>query len=72
MVAGDDHYVLTFNPTDVLGSLLELLPISCIGEISGDYDHGWVHGVYLDDSSIQKVRDKAGVAAVDIAYLANG
>jgi hypothetical protein len=72
MVAGDDHYVLALDPADVFGSLLELLPVSCIGKISRDYDRGWVHVVYLDDRSIQKVWDKAGVAAVDIAYLANG
>src|SRR3712207_6182679 len=72
VVARDDHYVFALDARDVLRGLLELFPVSRVGEVAGDHDRGRVRAVDLDYRPVEKVRNKAGVAAMDVAYLAYG
>src|SRR3712207_4964285 len=72
VVAGDDHYVLALDTGYILRGLFELFPVARVGEVTGDHDHRRVRAVDLDDRPVQKIGDKAGVAAMDVAYLADG
>jgi hypothetical protein len=72
VVAGDDHDVLALDAIDVRCGLLELLPVTRVGEVPGDHDSRRVQAVYLDYRPVQELGDKSRIAAVDVAYLADG
>src|SRR5918997_2292103 len=72
VVARYYHEVLALEAPHVLGRLLVLLAVTRIREIPRDHDRHGIVVVYLQDRTLQEIRDEVRAPAVDVADLANG
>src|SRR5918997_6554552 len=72
VVARYHHEVLAPEAAYILGRLLVLLAVPRVGEVSRDLDRRGMVVIYLQDRTLQEVRDEVRAPAVDVADLANG
>src|ERR671921_932 len=72
VVARYHHEVLAPEAAYILGRLLVLLAITRVREVPRDHDRRGMVVIYLQDRTLQEVRDEVRASAVDVADLANG
>src|SRR5918994_271751 len=67
-----DHRVPFPEEPYILGRLLVLLAVPRVREVPRDHDRRGMVVIYLQDRTLQEVRDEVRAPAVDVADLANG